>query len=106
MANMMEKVGEKLHMGGHKKEDKHQPGAHPTPVAPAGYVHDPHHTGAGATAGAPAAGAHQEGFMGKMKNKVKGGKDKTKAKAHGGDSSSSSSESDGEGGHRKKKVVY
>ncbi|MCO5555878.1 hypothetical protein L7F22_009422 [Adiantum nelumboides] len=84
MASTKEKLEEKLHLGGHKKED---PVAHPTPAATG--LNEP---------GAPHAGQHKEGTMEKVKNKVKGGK---KGDAGG---SSSSSESDGEGGRRKKKV--
>ncbi|KAI5082352.1 hypothetical protein GOP47_0002095 [Adiantum capillus-veneris] len=108
MANMMEKIGDKLHMGGHKKEEPHTVGAaHPPQYAAPGYgvgAAAPGYSAATPGYGAPTtATPHQEGAMGKIKNKVKGSKNKVKV--HGEDtSSSSSSESDGAGGRRKKKM--
>ncbi|KAI5082350.1 hypothetical protein GOP47_0002093 [Adiantum capillus-veneris] len=129
MANMMEKIGDKLHMGGHK-EEPHTVGAayvpqyaapgyatpgygaaHAPQYAAPGYgaaapgygaTHAPQYAAPGYGAAAPGYGAptsaapHQEGTMDKIKNKVKG--KKNKVKTHGGESSRS--ESDGEGGRR------
>ncbi|MCO5569811.1 hypothetical protein L7F22_023525 [Adiantum nelumboides] len=115
MANMMEKIGDKLHMG-HGKKDEYteaQPQPQPHPANPNYGIHAA--SGAQPTAGAAPTGygvhaapgvpasavpTHEGGgTMEKMKNKVKG-----KKGPHGEDVSSSSSESDGEGGRRKKKI--
>ncbi|MCO5558989.1 hypothetical protein L7F22_012580 [Adiantum nelumboides] len=125
MANFAEKIGEKLHMGGHRKEDEQlygyggQPGVgmthagdhavgygpgygeHPNVAAYPQHAGGMYGAGPGVATGygvpATTAAPHQ-GPLQKVKNKVK-----AKKEGRGDSSSSSSSESDGEGGRRKKK---
>ncbi|KAH7433595.1 hypothetical protein KP509_07G076400 [Ceratopteris richardii] len=113
----MDKIEEKLHIGGHKEDANH---AHATAgldgghgaqanhgqyvqsagkYGEHGHVAGPEGHGANAYGAKDAHTGHQEGPLEKIKNKVKG--KKGGAAGHGEDgSSSSSSESDGEGGRR------
>ncbi|KAI5073363.1 hypothetical protein GOP47_0011376 [Adiantum capillus-veneris] len=129
MSSFVEKISEKLHIGGHKKEEGQQKdGQHAAPApagehgvehaagygehgvahvesAPYGDKHGVEHHGHGPAAGCGEAAAHHEGPLEKVKNKIKGKKQPHEGGRQGDDegSSSSSSESDGEGGRRKQK---
>ncbi|XP_059668591.1 protein SRC1-like [Cornus florida] len=110
MAGIMHKIGETLHMGGNKEEDKkkaeHHVGEQHKPEHYSGDQHKPEHYG-GDHKPEQHSGQPKEGFMDKVKDKIHGDKShgdgqdkgekkkkKEKKKHHDGHESSSSSDSD------------